>query len=121
MMNCEDGQIMKVLHEDFMDSLDVVHVIDFFYKHGIFSSEECEHFEEIKPRAKRTRKFLFRLPKILTSVNVLYEALMSNGYDFLADRIEHCKSNNTIHRQRKSGLFSTNRTRLVNYRHKLKR
>lgn len=121
MMNCEDGQIMKVLHEDFMESLDVVHVIDFFYKHEIFSSEECEHFEEIKPRAKRTRKFLFRLPKILTSVNVLYEALMSNGYEFLADRIKHCKSNNTIHRQRKSEFFSTNRTRLVNYRHKLKR
>ena len=121
MMNCEDGQIMKVLHEDFMDSLDVVHVIDFFYKHEIFSSEECEQFEEIKPRAKRTRKFLFRLPKILTSVNVLYEALMSNGYEFLADRIKDCKSNNTIHRQRKSGFFCTNRTRLVNYRHKLKR
>lgn len=114
MMNCEDGQIMKVLHEDFMDSLDVVHVIDFFYKHEIFSSEECEHFEEIKPRAKRTRKFLFRLPKILTSVNVLYEALMSNGYEFLADRIKDCKSNNTIHRQRKrSSLVPTEPALLI--------
>lgn len=120
-MNCEDGQIMKVLHEELMDSLDVVHVIDFFYRHEIFSSEECEQFEIIKPRAKRTRKFLFRLPKILTSVNVLYEALISNGYEFLADRIKDCKSNKTIHRQRKSGFISTNRTRLVNYRHKLKR
>ena len=80
-MNCEDRQIMKFLHEEFMDDLDVVDVLDFFYKHGIFSSEKCEQFEGIEPRARRTRTFLFLLPKILTSVNVFYEAL-TNGYEF---------------------------------------
>jgi len=120
-MDEEEKVILQKVHCQFVESLDPVYIIDFLYQIGAMSKEVCETIQKIKFRGDRARKFMFLIPDLdSVTMKILFEALMLNGYDFLAIALRE-ESNKLIPKQRKADLFSRFRKELVKYRHYLKR
>lgn len=120
-MDDEEKIILQKVHCQFVESLDPVYIIDFLYQIGAMSKEVCEIIQQINFRGDRVRKFMFLIPDLENvTMKILYEALMLNGYEFLAVALQE-ESNKSIPIQRKAEFFSRFRKELVKYRHYLKR
>lgn len=120
-MNDEDEIILQKVHCLFVENLDPVDIIDFLYEIGAVSKEVCETIQKIKFREDRACKFMFLIPDLdSVTMTILDEALMLNGYDFLAIALRE-EANKSIPKQRKAECFNRFRKELVKYRHYLMR
>lgn len=122
-MEDEEKIILQKVHCYFVENLDPVYIIDFLYEMGAMSKEECEIIQKIASPGDRARKFMFWIPDLKrVTMKILFETLMLNGYDFLAEALrEELNKSRSIPTQRKAEFFSRFRKELVKYRHYLKR
>ena len=121
-MNTKDEQILIDLHEELMEEIDPRYLVDFLFSHRVLTRDDCQRLTQTEPRCERTRELLFLLPRSLSSLDLFCDALFECGYEWLRDKIQEQNSRkSTFFKQRKCRPFGTHRTKLVGYRHRLKK
>ena len=120
-MDEQSKVVLRKVHRIFIENLDPNYVMDFLYEIDVFNANICMKLRSIEFRGDRARMFMFLVTKMDNmTMDMLYEALRSTGYGFLAEVLRQ-SSYSSASVQRKAEHFSKFRKKLVVYRHYLKR
>ncbi|CAG2251353.1 unnamed protein product [Mytilus edulis] len=120
-MDEQSKVVLRKVHRIFIENLDPNYVMDFLYEIDVFNANICLKLRSIEFRGDRARMFMFLVTKMDNmTMDMLYEALRSTGYGFLAEVLRQ-SSYSSASVQRKAEHFSKFRKKLVVYRHYLKR